>query len=124
MRRILILLVVAVVGGWALVSAYRAHQQRVEEARAAEEPVVAPTRLSASAEEVGVTLDSAGMANAALRLAAVRAASATQTVTLNAVVVPDPAGVIVIRAPLAGRLASAPGQSWPSYGDLLREGDP
>lgn len=124
MRRVLVLLLVAVVGGWALVRAYRAHLQRVEQTRAAAAPVVAPTRLSATAGEVGVTLDSAGMANTSIRLAGVRAASAAQAVTLNAVVVPDPAGVTVIRAPLSGRLAAAPGGAWPSYGDLLREGDP
>jgi len=124
MRRLVVLLVIAAVAGWALVRAYRAHVQRVAEARAAAAPVVAPTRLSAAAGEVGVTLDSAGMANTALRLVAVRAASAAQTVTLNAVVVPDPAGLTVVRAPLSGRLASPPGEAWPSFGDLLLEGDP
>lgn len=123
MRRILVLLVIVVAIGWALLRTYRGHQQRVAEARAAAEPVVAPTRLSDEAGEVGVTLDSAGMANSALRLAVVRAATSAQTVALSAVVVADPEGMVMIRAPLAGRLAAAPGRTWPAFGDLLRQGD-
>jgi biotin carboxyl carrier protein len=123
MRRILVLLVVAILAAWALVRAYRAHLQRVAEARAAAAPVVAPPRLSAAAGEVGVTLDSAGLANTALRLAAIRAATSAQTVALGAVVVSDPEGTTVIRAPLPGRLSAAPGRAWPVYGDLLQQGD-
>jgi biotin carboxyl carrier protein len=123
MRRAIIFVLVALGLGWALVRAYRGHQQRVQEARAAAEPVIAPTRLSGEGGEVGVTLDSAGMANSALRLAAARPATAAQTIALSAVVVADPEGVSVIRSPLSGRLAVAPGRSWPAYGDLLREGE-
>lgn len=123
MRRSIVLLVVAVGIGWALVRAYTGHQNRVAEARAASEPVIAPTRLSAENGQVGVTLDSAGMANTALRLAVVRAASGAQTIALPAEVVPDPEGTSLIRAPLSGRLATATGRPWPVYGDLLHAGD-
>jgi multidrug efflux pump subunit AcrA (membrane-fusion protein) len=123
MRRAIIIIVVAIALGWALVRAYRGHQQRVQEAKAASEPVIAPTRLTGEAGEVGVTLDSAGMANSALRLAAVRPATAAQTMALSAVVVADPEGMSVVRSPLSGRLAVAPGRTWPAFGDLLREGD-
>lgn len=123
MRRSLVLLVLAVGIGWALVRAYTGHQARVAEARTAGEPVIAPTRLSAQGGEVGVTLDSAGMANTALRLAVVSPANAAQTIALPAEVIPDPEGTSLIRAPLSGRLAAAPGRTWPVFGDLLHAGD-
>lgn len=116
MRSGAVIVAVVIIGAGA-VYAYRSHQadRRVE----ADAPVIAPSRLSEVEGAAVVKLDSAGMANAALRLAILKRGTEQDGVELRGIVVADPDAVTTVRAPVAGRLSS---YQWPKFGDHLDAG--
>jgi biotin carboxyl carrier protein len=113
------LILVVVAGG--VIYAYRSHA--TSNAAESDAPVVAPSRLQQERGEVSIRLDSAGMRNAGLTLAALRAGAEAGQIELRGEVVVDPDATTIVRAPVSGRLAVVEEHRWPAYGDQLATGD-
>jgi multidrug efflux system membrane fusion protein len=121
LRRIVAPIVVIAVGS-GLVLLYREHQREVAREAAREEPVVAPSRLVEEKGTVMVALDSLEARRVGLALAALAPVRARPERRLPAEVVPEQERTAVLRAPVAGRLAVAPGARWPSLGERVPAG--
>lgn len=118
-RVVAAVILVAVAGG--VIYAYRSHT--TAPAAESDAPVVAPSRLQQERGEVSIRLDSAGLRNAGLTLAALHAGAEAGQLELRGEVVADPDAMTVVRAPVSGRLAVLEGHQWPAYGDRIATGD-
>ena len=107
---------------WALVFAYRKGREERQNEVQRDAPVIAPSRVAASADGVVVRLDPADADKLGLVAEPARSVSAPPTVQLNGVVVPDSARIAFLRAPVAGRLEVAPGVTWPELGARVAAG--
>jgi multidrug efflux pump subunit AcrA (membrane-fusion protein) len=87
-----------------------------------EDPVVAPSRVVSEEGEARVVLDTAEIRRIGLATAELAAAVSEAGGRLSGQVVPEPERTVTLRAPVAGRLASAEGRRWPSLGERLAAG--
>jgi multidrug efflux pump subunit AcrA (membrane-fusion protein) len=111
--------IVLVVG---LLILYKRHRGEVALEAARESPVVAPSRLHQEGDATLLALDSAAVARIGLRTAALKPASTIPELRLSGEVIPEPERTVLIRAPLAGRLAVPENGRWPRLGDHVAAG--
>ncbi len=88
----------------------------------AEAPVVAPSRVVAEQGQARVMLHPAEIGRIGLTTATLLAAAVGAGRRLPGQVVPEPERMVIIRAPVSGRLAGAEGRRWPSLGERLAAG--
>jgi multidrug efflux pump subunit AcrA (membrane-fusion protein) len=93
-----------------------------QEEGAADDPIVAPSRVVAVGDEPRVVLDSAERRRIGLSLAGLRSAAAQAGRRLPGQVIPEPERTVTLRAPVSGRLALAEGGRWPALGERLEAG--
>jgi biotin carboxyl carrier protein len=113
--------VAIILGATVLVALYLAHR-RTAAAGAADQPVVAPSRVQETNGTVEVTIDSADAARIGLELAPLAAVSQVPEERLTGEVISEPERIATLRAPVAGRLAVAQGARWPGLGDRVTAG--
>lgn len=82
-----------------------------------------PSHVSEKNGEVGVTLDSATVLRIQLKTEQLGTLTRTDETDLPAAVVADPEATSLVRAGVAGRLATIEGTSWPRFGTRLDAGD-
>ncbi len=122
MVRWLVAGVLAVVLAVVLVRAYQRGKLEHEGAVRRDEPVVAPSRVVEAQGEAIVVIDTADVASLALEFTAARRVASRPTVPLPGELVADSARVAQVRAPVAGRVAPAPGAPWPALGARVTAG--
>ncbi|MEP6571304.1 MAG: hypothetical protein ABJD11_01370 [Gemmatimonadota bacterium] len=122
MIRALVLAVALLLAGSVVFVGYRSHRA-VSTAAVADSGAVLPVRMAEGNGRAAIVLDSAAAARVQLGVAIVRAARGGATLQLTGELVPDPSGVSLLRAPVAGRLTPVPGKSWPAFGDAIRSGE-
>jgi len=100
------------------------HTSNVEDA-GGEAAVAPPNRLQLVrgrfGDEAAIVIDEGALRRAGIATRVMASAERAPRARLTGELVADPAHTTVIRAPLAGRLASAGGH-WPALGDLVQEG--
>jgi biotin carboxyl carrier protein len=82
-----------------------------------------PNHVSEKNGEVGVTLDSETALRIQLKTEQLRTLSRTEETDLPAAIVTDPEATSLVRAGVAGRLATIDGTRWPRFGFRLEAGD-
>ncbi len=113
---------VGIAGAALLVVLYRSHRGGVSAEEDRDQPVVAPSRVHHSEDTVFVALDSADARRVGLETAALAGASGAPEERMTGEVIPEPARMASLRAPVAGRLSVAAGARWPSLGERVIAG--
>jgi biotin carboxyl carrier protein len=107
-----------------LVWTYQRHRMALAEEEARGAPVIAPLRAREENGELVIVVDSATERSMGLRTQTARAGTRAAELPLVAEVVPDPQAVLLLRAPVTGRLGTVDGRAWPAFGDQIRAGEP
>lgn len=123
MRGRIVLVVLGMALAVVLIWTYQRHRRALAEEQARDAPVVAPLRARQENGELVIVVDSATERLMGLRTETARAGTRAAELALVAEVVPDPQAVLLLRAPVTGRLGSAAGRSWPAFGDHVRAGE-
>ena len=116
--------VAVLIAGGALVALYLRHHEEAGAETTREAPVVAPSRVERTPEAVLVSIDSADADRIGLEIASVSRVTHAPGERLAGEVLAEAERIAVLRAPVAGRLAVAPGARWPRLGERVTAGAP
>ena len=106
----------------ALVTLYLLHKRQRSAASERDAPVVAPSRVQPNGGAALVAVDSGDAGRIGLETAPLKGVSRIPEERLMGEVIVEPERVALVRAPVSGRLAVAPGERWPGLGDQVTAG--
>ena len=121
LRRVVAIVLVLAGAAW-IVLRFRESRRDVTHEAERDQPVVAPSRVSAGEDGVMVTLDSTELQRIGLTVAAVRAAGRVAETRLPGEVVAETERAATLRAPVSGRFTVPDGAHWPGLGERVRAG--
>jgi biotin carboxyl carrier protein len=117
----LVLGVLAVVGG-ALLWSYLAHHAELASEAQSDQAIGTPSKAATEGGEPVVTFDSEVQKTMDIRTDTVATTTLRQQVVAYGHLEEDPSGSFILRAPLAGTVLGAAGRVWPNTGDNLADG--
>jgi biotin carboxyl carrier protein len=115
---VLVLLVLAAVAAGVLLRPEREGEPGEER----DAPIVAPSRVREENGEAHVVLDSGEIARVGIGVGALTRTDRSDELRVAGEVVAEPERTAIVRAPVAGRLATAQGSGWPELGARVAAG--